>query len=501
MWKPPSYFLHSTFLVVIAVGLIILGFWRDHFVNKQVEKLSVYMPVMAKLPDPADIKNTGQWYVLGHVSSGLAHFDHVKGKFEPLLADYEAYSSGVHSFTLKEDAKFSDGTAITALDVVASIKRLVIRKTSTHFPLWAYLEGCENLRAIADECSGLKAVSSRRIEIRLKRSVESFLLQMSSPETGIWCAGDIDPKTLDLKPSKFSGPYQIDRIDETGFLLIRNSENPISKLFPHSPKSIRIHSMKSDSVNDELARGGLDIAIRSHNPYDSVTPEKLGMDVFRSAPATLLYLHATGKEAKHLISREYLESLWNFNTDTGITPSDNFLPFDPGLSISRTEFLNELPERSKIEKRTVRVGVPWTYLSKGFYEFLSRSGKDAGIAMKIIELTREEWLKALDDGSAPQSVDFVLSVYAVSERYPAVQLRYITGKVRAPEIDLTQAESPDLSSEKREILRDYQKELLRKQYAVPLFMARHQIMYRNTLSVGDQPPSDAEVELWRVVRR
>lgn len=488
-------------LVVFAVGTLSWDFGRALFVSKQVEKVRVYMPIQAKMPDPANIQNTGQWYLLGHISSGLSRFDHVNGRFEPLLADYEAYSSGVHSFTVKENAKFSDGSPITAGDVVSSIKRLLIRRSSTHFPLWDYLEGCGTVKRISDECTGLKAVSHRRIEIRLQKPAESFLLQMSSPETGIWSESDIDAETLEIRPTKFSGPYRLETVDSSGFVLTRNPLNPISISFPDSPQSIEIRALKPEEVSTELERGGLDLVIRSHNPYDPAPIGKLGFEAFRSAPATWLFLHATGRSSKKLIPREFLEVLWRRNTDTGIIPSDNFLPFDPGLSLTRAEFLAELPEQSKLTKKTIRIGVPWTYLSEGFYEFLRRSAAEVGFPIELVKLTRDEWLKGLEDGSEPRSVDFILGLYATSERYPAVQLRFITGPVRGPRIDLTAAETPELSAEKKEVLRSYQKALLHEQYAIPLFLARHQILYRKSLSVGDQPPSDAEVELWRVVQQ
>lgn len=488
-------------LLIISVVFLSRDFLKDVLMSTQVKNLKVYIPVTAKLPDPAEIKNTGQWYVLGHISSGLSQFDHIKGRFKSLLADYEVYSSGVHSFTLKENAKFSDGSPITSQDVVTSLKRLLIRKTSTHFPLWDYIENCENLKTIEDECSGLKAVSQKRIDIRLKKEAESFLLQMSSPETGIWFADDVDSKTLEIKPTKYSGPYELVQIDEAGFKLNRNEMNPISQNFPDSPKTILIKTMAADKVLKELESDNLDLVIRSHNPYDFTSLEQLGVDVFKSAPATLVYLHATGKDAKHLIPKEFLQKLWDNNIDTGIVPADNFLPFDPGLSLTRSEFLKELPQVSELKNKIVKIGVPWTYLSKGFYDFINHAGKECGIDVEIIELSREEWFSALESSASFQGVDFVLGVYAASERYPAVQLRYISGEVRRPKIDLTLAETPELSSEKKELLRDYQKALLKNQFAVPLFLARHQIMYKKDLSVGNQPPSDAEVELWRVTKR
>ena len=247
----------------VILPLLIVGalfgasqdFWRKWFMNNSINELRVYFPLLPKIPDPANIKNTGQWYLLGHISSGLAKFNHVKGRFEPLLAQHETYSSGVHTFVLSKDAKFSDGTKITAGDVAASLKRLIILKSSTHFPMWDYIEGCSTLAVLSDECSGLRVISEQKLEIRLKQKAESFLLQMSSPETGIWAESDInanDPK-LAITPTKYSGSYFIKTFSEKeGFVLEKNIYNPIAQEFTDAPKKIMIPMLKSDQVLDEL---------------------------------------------------------------------------------------------------------------------------------------------------------------------------------------------------------------------------------------------------------
>ena len=86
--------------------------------NKTIDVLKVRVGLSDKIPDPSDIDTTGKWYFLDHISSGLVHFDHTKGKFEGLLADtWVSHPSGTHTFTLRADAKFHDGTPITAYDL------------------------------------------------------------------------------------------------------------------------------------------------------------------------------------------------------------------------------------------------------------------------------------------------------------------------------------------------------------------------------------------------
>lgn len=468
--------------------------------NRQVELLKVYFPIKAAFPNPADIQNTGQWYLLDHVSSSLAYYDHIEGKFKPQLAHIESYSGGSHTFTLLDDARFSDGTKITADDVIASIKRLVVLKTSTHFPLWQYLEGCENLKSMNDQCSGLKKISENKIQISLKEQVEDFQLQMASPETGIWKASDIDlgSKNLEIKPTVFSGPYSIEKIDASGFLLQRNPYNPISKRFLDSPLKIQIKTIPSSQVFSEMKSGQLDIMIRSRNPMDQSDYAGLGFNVFSSSPSTLIYLHGAGKEKRQMISRQLIQSLWTQNSDQMIQSADNFLPFDPAHSISQKEFLESLPESGA---KKLKIGVPWTYLTSAFYSFIQETGQKNQISIELVSLTPDEWNECFNTDKCSHDIDYVLGVYAASERYPAVQLRYIAGNVRTPEISLNGADTPELSEAKIKILIDYQKELLKSQFAIPLFFAKHQMHYKNDLDIGEQPPADAEVELWRVTQK
>lgn len=486
-------------ILLVAVLISSGSFWRKVFVHKQLDLLKVYFPLKAEMPDPAKIENTGQWYLLGHISSSLSHFDHIDARFGPLLASIESYAGGIHLFTLVEDAKFHDGSPIVADDVVKSIKRLLVMKTSTHFPLWEYVEGCENLKSLDEDCSGIKKISDRKVEIRLKMKVADFQLQMASPETGIWHHRDISNHGPDYKitPTKFSGPYYPEKNDSSGFYLKRNPLNPISKIFSNSPKEISLAILQASQINDSFAQGKIDMAIRSHNPMDTTDYGSFGLNVFASGPATLIYLHGAGVSERQNVSRRFVENLWNGNTDNLIVAADNFLPFDPSMSISRQEFLTTLPANGA---QKIKLGVPWTYLSDEFYKFLVRVGKESGMNIELASLTPKEWMEALTEGSTPYGIDYVLTIYAASERYPAVQLRYYTGKVRGPKIDLKGADTPELSREKKRLIQEYQIALLKAQYAIPLFFSKHQIVYRKGLALCDQPPSDAEVELWRITK-
>jgi len=483
------------------IGVVLVGgaIYFGATLKKPLSKLTAHVGIQEVLPDPAKIASSGDWYFLGNISNGLVDFDHTDGKFKPLLAEkWESFSTGVHTFTLREDAKFQDGTPITSEDVIASIKRLLIKRTATHFRLWEYIEGCENLKDLTQECSGLHAVNHRMVEIRLKSPSESFFLQLASPETSIWSHQDIDEKTLELKPTKFSGPYSFTGFKDRAAILVRNEQNPISKAFPQSAREIHLVTYSLKEAEEAFKAGKLDVIFKGHNPYGESDWKALGFEVRASSLSKLIYLHGASSSGSKNIGRDFVEALWKLNTDKELVAAKKFLPFAGDFSLSEAEFLRLLPEKSA---KLVRIAVPYTYFSDGFLNLFVEAGKSVGIAVEIVRLERSEFFNSFEDRAAGERFDFILAPYAASERYPAVQLRYITGSIRQAPIDLKKAETPDLTPEKIDVLKKYQAWLLESQHAIPAFFARVFFLYQKNIDIGEQPPSDAEIELWRVTQK
>ena len=200
-------------LIISALAVTLLRRGKDNRLFKPIEELKVRITSSVQVPDPTNIASAGDWYYLDHISSGLVAFDSNRQRFEPMMSDkWDTRANGTHVFPLRPGASFHDGTPITVKDVIWSIKRQLIRKTATHFRFWKYIKGCENLKSLTDDCEGLFAISEHEVGIKLTDHSESFYLQMASPETGIFFAGDMNPKTADLKPTKFSGPYYVDKV-------------------------------------------------------------------------------------------------------------------------------------------------------------------------------------------------------------------------------------------------------------------------------------------------
>lgn len=468
----------------------------------KIETLRVRFPIGRQMPDPANIVWTGDWYVLDHLSSGLIHFDSTRGHFREMFAErWEIFPDDTHRFYLKKDIVFSDGSPISARDFAATLKRLLIKKSSSHFPLWEYVEGCENLKSLKDNCSGLKVVDDHTLDIKLKGRYRSFLLQLASPETGVWSADDIlDDKNLTIKARRFSGPYTLESFDpKTNFLLKRNPESPISKEFPDSPGRIEIPLADLDACEEMMARGEIDVFVRNPKPIGEREWAKFGVETLKSSPSTLIYFAGVSPETqKQKIAYEVLEHIWTTNPFKELTSATSLLPFEKAYKLDVKAISTELPEKTST---TIRLGVPHTYFPQAFIDYLKESFKKFGSDLQIVVLSREEYPMMFDNSAAIEKIDYILTPYAASERYPAVQLRFMTGKLKSPPVDLKEAETPELDEKQVSVLKEYQKWLLKKGHVVPLFFEKTVILHQANIDLGIQEAPDSEVEFWRLRKK
>lgn len=467
--------------------------------NQQIEVLKTSLRVIDKFPDPAHIDKAGKWYLLYHISSPLIEYDHKNSSFLPLIAKSWDIVGSKYIINLDPNAKFSDGTPIRARDVVASIKRILVKKTSLHFPLWKHVVDCESLKTLDDSCRGISGNDATGVvEITLHTKSESFLLQISSPESGIWSADDIDSKTLELVPKRYSGPYSLVNLEidsNRELILNRNSYSKVQSQFINSPKQIRVKSMSRVEVEKSIANGETDVFIGDFIPCNDYDWEKMNVGIHYSTPSSILYFFKLNT-AKH-IGRDLLDSLRDM-PDKRLTFANTPLPIASSIALTGEEMKELLPSTSS---KQLVVAAPGFYYKDKFLQFMEEAAKKAGIDLKIIKIEPTEYSELIEsDENFKSKYDFVLGNYVASERYPAVQLRFLTGK-RKPGVDLIGIEAPDQDAEKISRLKEYEKWLLRSQTVVPFYFTRSHIVYQKKFDIGDQPVTDADIQLWRVTKK
>jgi oligopeptide transport system substrate-binding protein len=129
--------------------------------------------------DPVKAVGLPEIQVIRDLFEGLVN-QNEKGQLEPGVATkWQSNDNRTWTFTLRDNARWSDGTPVTAQDFVYSWQRLVDPKNTSPFAWFAALAGINNAQAIIDgkmpaDKLGVTAVDARTLRIQLDKPVPYF---------------------------------------------------------------------------------------------------------------------------------------------------------------------------------------------------------------------------------------------------------------------------------------------------------------------------------------
>ncbi|EHM47570.1 peptide ABC transporter substrate-binding protein [Yokenella regensburgei] len=129
--------------------------------------------------DPAKAVGLPEIQVIRDLYEGLVNQD-AKGNIIPGVASkWQTNDNRVWTFTLRDNAQWSDGTPVTAQDFVYSWQRLVDPKTTSPFAWFAALAGIGNAQDIIDgkatpDKLAVTAVDARTLRIQLDKPLPWF---------------------------------------------------------------------------------------------------------------------------------------------------------------------------------------------------------------------------------------------------------------------------------------------------------------------------------------
>ena len=129
--------------------------------------------------------DSASFTVLGQINEGLTRLDET-GKVVPGVAkDWKISPDGLtYTFNLRDDAKWSDGSAVTAKDFEYSWKRTLDPKTGSSYAFMVeWVKGGEAYnsgKGTADDVA-VKAIDDKTLEVKLETAKPYFLDQMAFP--------------------------------------------------------------------------------------------------------------------------------------------------------------------------------------------------------------------------------------------------------------------------------------------------------------------------------
>jgi oligopeptide transport system substrate-binding protein len=172
--------------------------------------------------------------------SGLVSFDPNLNLVPELAESWDISADGaVYTFHLRANAKFHDGRAVTAGDVVYSWQRAADPATGSDTVL-TYLGDIVGVAEVhagtADSISGLKALDDHTLQVTIDQAKPYFLFKLTMPVAFV-----LDRKNVESGPDWYrtpngTGPYKLTRWDS--FQLMVYEANPDFYLGPPSIPTI-----------------------------------------------------------------------------------------------------------------------------------------------------------------------------------------------------------------------------------------------------------------------
>lgn len=181
-----------------------------------------------------------------------------------LATDYSVSDDGLlYTFTIRDDAKFSDGTPLTTADIEYTFTRMFALEESVQTDFTTCIKGAQAiLDGEADTLEGFTVIDDYNFSIELEEPFAGFLSVIATPTCSIMSKANVEEAGDDfgILPEKTigSGPYMVTEwIPNSSMTLERN---PYYWGEPASASKVLINIYPdSSTLNLEFQSGNIDI--------------------------------------------------------------------------------------------------------------------------------------------------------------------------------------------------------------------------------------------------
>lgn len=191
-------------------------------------------PVDLQTLDPAKAKDLTTLFLIRQIYSGLTRLDDDLQPVPALAETIDISDDGLtYTFTLRRNARFQDGTDISAEDVAFSLTRALDPATTdgdaSQLAAPTFLSDIAGARELlsgeADTLAGVAVLDDLTLQIQLTQPRSTFLMRLATGPASV-----IDPRDLDKGDDWWSepngsGPFSVDKFDiDSGMTLKPNGE-------------------------------------------------------------------------------------------------------------------------------------------------------------------------------------------------------------------------------------------------------------------------------------
>ncbi|MUT64579.1 ABC transporter substrate-binding protein [Paenibacillus sp. NEAU-GSW1] len=195
--------------------------------------------------------------------------------FKPMLADsIETADNSTFTIKLNANAKWTDGTPVTANDVIFTLKLMANPKAASNYAyMFAIIEGLDDAGYLAEgasDISGVKKVDDHTLEVKTKAPTTLNIFQdtigrylLTLPEAAL---KDVAPESINTsefmqKPTVTSGPFTLINYNRDHFVELAANKD----YFKGAPKidQLNIKVLQGTAISTQLQSGEIDINVPS----------------------------------------------------------------------------------------------------------------------------------------------------------------------------------------------------------------------------------------------
>ena len=435
-----------------------------------------------------------------------ARLVHVNGeKVMPYLAEKWDISQDKKEYTfyLNQNACFSDGSPITAEDVLWCFKRHILLEGQFASVLRECLLEGQLLKNYDDNIKGLKVINKFTFKVRFFEPVSTFLNYVSMISFTIFKREDCSVEEDNITSPRFasSGPYSIISYNTEEVVLILNEKQWI-KVNKNSPERVSIKPATSSSVESFLS-GKNDLAF-----MQDITLKEKNLDInnlnilsqnavqFFLSPdfkgPALKYYPEIAAMIHKALDRKLLARLVK-------KTKGHELSVDASMHLSLKQFKSQVVENNSGKERSenitnlksmnLEVTIAYPSQKEIYVEALTEVLQDIGIRVKFLSMNFMD-LKAMPKTG---QYDFSLRGHGFHKTKPSIIIpfllnsdcRYLNLHPRYPIYEFLK--SPGKAKnifQHSVVIRDFNIANLKYGAVIPLYTTRHFIVVSDTVDIS-----------------
>ena len=213
----PAVALTALATMILSAGGCQKGNFSAAEKNASANVLRVAIATAPTSLDPAKVQDVDTGDLMQNIFEGLVSYSE-ENKIQPQLAESWTTKNGekTYVFKLRADAKFHDGTLVTAKDVKASLERAANPSlgSATAGSYLTDIVGFDEVAAgKATVFSGVRAVDDTTLEIDIKSPIPFFLGKLTYPCAYVLPAKTAASEITDPKACIGTGPFRLESYD------------------------------------------------------------------------------------------------------------------------------------------------------------------------------------------------------------------------------------------------------------------------------------------------